>query len=68
MAECVSCQQPLVLEIEASDDEDEDVEMGDPSAAGPSTAEPKTVPDDVHLNCGCHFHWYLFTGLHDYIN
>jgi hypothetical protein len=56
MAECVSCHQPLVLEVDISDDEG-DVEMGESSAAGASTSTPQTVPDDVHLNCGCHFHW-----------
>ncbi|OCL13582.1 hypothetical protein AOQ84DRAFT_332418 [Glonium stellatum] len=49
MAACVACQQPLVLEVELEDD-DEDVGMASGSA-------PQTVPDDVHLNCGCHFHW-----------
>jgi hypothetical protein len=59
MANCVSCHDPLVIEIELEDD-DEDVEMGESSnAAGPSTSGKQTVPDDVHLNCGCHFHWYV---------
>jgi hypothetical protein len=61
MSECVSCHQPLVIEIDdSSDEEGEDVEMGESSNAGASNAAstPDTVPDDVHLNCGCHFHWY----------
>jgi len=53
---CAACQQPLVLTIDDSD-EDEDVEMGGSSgAAAPSTS--KEVPDDIGLSCGCHFHWY----------
>ncbi|KAF2115308.1 hypothetical protein BDV96DRAFT_599668 [Lophiotrema nucula] len=56
MAACVSCQQPLVLEV-GSDDEEEDVQ-GQASSSGKAPAtEPETVPDDVDLNCGCHFHW-----------
>ncbi|KAF2478353.1 uncharacterized protein BDR25DRAFT_206048 [Lindgomyces ingoldianus] len=55
MAACVACQQPLVLELEP--DEDEDVEMGTSSSGKAPAAAPQTVPDDLHLNCGCHFHW-----------
>ncbi|PSN61457.1 hypothetical protein BS50DRAFT_680882 [Corynespora cassiicola Philippines] len=54
MAACVACKSPLVVEIEP--DEDEDVQMGGSSSKAP-VAGPETVPDDVHLNCGCHFHW-----------
>lgn len=57
MAVCVSCNRPLVLELDSS--EDEDHEMGGASSSGKApAAAPETVPDDVHLNCGCHFHWY----------
>ncbi|EON63802.1 hypothetical protein W97_03030 [Coniosporium apollinis CBS 100218] len=55
MATCVACQQPLILEIDGSDD-DEDVEVGGLSSA-PTPSATKTVPDDVGLACGCHFHW-----------
>jgi cytochrome c551/c552 len=55
MATCVSCHQPLVLVVEP--DEYEDVEMGGTSSGKAPAPEPKTVPDDVQLNCGCHFHW-----------
>lgn len=54
MVTCVACHRPLVLEIDESD-EDEDVEMSGSSRAATSAKE--TVPDDVALNCGCHFHW-----------
>lgn len=55
MATCVACQRPLVLELEP--DEDEDIEMGGSSSGKAPALEPETVPDDVQLNCGCHFHW-----------
>ncbi|KAF2273896.1 uncharacterized protein EI97DRAFT_382511 [Westerdykella ornata] len=55
MAVCVSCQQPLVIELEH--DEHEDFEMGGSSSGKAPAAEPETIPDDVLLNCGCHFHW-----------
>jgi hypothetical protein len=55
MATCVSCHDPLIIELEP--DDDEDVEMGESSATGEHASAARTVPDDVHLNCGCHFHW-----------
>ncbi|KAF2711579.1 hypothetical protein K504DRAFT_402732 [Pleomassaria siparia CBS 279.74] len=55
MATCVSCKQPLVIELEP--DEDEDVQMGGSSSGKAPAAAPETVPDDVQLTCGCHFHW-----------
>ncbi|KAI0017471.1 hypothetical protein F4780DRAFT_594032 [Xylariomycetidae sp. FL0641] len=42
MATCKVCDDPLVFEV---DDEE--------AADG----EPQTVPDDLELSCGCHFHW-----------
>ncbi|KAF2661711.1 hypothetical protein K491DRAFT_700776 [Lophiostoma macrostomum CBS 122681] len=55
MAVCVTCNNPLILEIEP--DDDSDTEMGEPSSGKAPIPEPTIVPDDVHLNCGCHFHW-----------
>ncbi|KAF2759968.1 hypothetical protein EJ05DRAFT_474996 [Pseudovirgaria hyperparasitica] len=52
MSVCVACKKHLVLDIDFSDD-DEDTSMGGSSSAQPT----KQVPDDVHLSCGCHFHW-----------
>lgn len=51
---CVSCQDPLVVEITDSDD-DEDVGIA-ASSSGVQGA-PKSVPDDLKLGCGCHWHW-----------
>ncbi|KAJ8108446.1 hypothetical protein ONZ43_g6423 [Nemania bipapillata] len=39
---CTICEDPLVVEVE--DEEGEN-------------ASPQTVPDDLELGCGCHFHW-----------
>ncbi|KAF2263949.1 hypothetical protein CC78DRAFT_560540 [Lojkania enalia] len=55
MSTCVACQQPLLIELEP--EEDEDVEMGGSSSGKGRAVGLETVPDDVHLNCGCHFHW-----------
>jgi hypothetical protein len=38
---CKLCEDPLVVEVEDEDD----------------NAGPQTVPDDLELTCGCHFHW-----------
>lgn len=48
MSACAKCQKPL--EVEVGPDEDSDVEMDADEAT-------VTFPDDVHLSCGCHFHW-----------
>ncbi|KAI1821395.1 hypothetical protein F4861DRAFT_473150 [Xylaria intraflava] len=42
MAVCKTCEDPLVVEVEDEDG---------------SNADPQTVPDDLELICGCHFHW-----------
>jgi hypothetical protein len=61
MSVCVSCEKPLVHELEP--EEDEDVQMEGASSSGKApAAEPETVPDDVQLNCGCHFHWYTLSS------
>ncbi|KAJ2976082.1 hypothetical protein NUW58_g8179 [Xylaria curta] len=39
---CKVCEDPLVVEVEDEDGEN---------------ASPQTVPDDLELACGCHFHW-----------
>lgn len=47
------------MEIEP-DDEDEDVSM---TASSSAAVEIQTVPDDVELPCGCHFHWFGVSAL-----
>ena len=51
MSTCAKCNNPLTVEI--SPDSDSDIEM---SASQPGDTT-ETFPDDVHLPCGCHFHW-----------
>ncbi|KND88849.1 hypothetical protein TOPH_06373 [Tolypocladium ophioglossoides CBS 100239] len=46
MSQCKACDEPLVLRVDVDDDEDEG-----------ATIEAQTVPDDLELRCGCHFHW-----------
>lgn len=53
MPACAKCDKPLEVEVEPYSD-DEDVEM---SGGGSSEQATQTVPDDVHLSCGDHFHW-----------
>lgn len=51
MVGCVTCEKPLILPIEP-DDGDQDESMGGSSSTS-------YVDDDVHLTCGCHFHWFV---------
>ncbi len=62
MALCVACSQPLVLVIDEAGEENE-VTRAASSNAGDTPGAQTTVPDDVGLPCGCHFHWYLATYL-----
>jgi hypothetical protein len=57
MSACVACNKPLEVEIE--NDEDEEYENGASSSGKAPAAPSETVPDDVQLNCGCHFHWLV---------
>ncbi len=47
---CVTCYEPLLLEIESDSEADE---------SSSQSLAPTAVPDDVELPCGCHFHWYF---------
>jgi hypothetical protein len=44
MSACAKCNNPLEVEI-STDEEDEEMNT------------TQTIPDDVLLPCGCHFHW-----------
>ncbi|WZH43452.1 RING-type domain-containing protein [Fusarium acuminatum] len=55
MSLCKACEEPLVLSLHP--EEDVDGEPGMSSSTGPSTASDSSVPDDLELPCGCHFHW-----------
>nr|POE93420.1 hypothetical protein CFP56_19432 [Quercus suber] len=56
-AVCVKCSNLLVVEIDDWSDDDEDTGMTGASTSSASAASPTTVPDDVLLPCGDHFHW-----------
>ena len=55
MAQCAACQLPLTIDVE-QDDQSDDEQLREASS---STETTQTVPDDVELGCGCHFHWYV---------
>ncbi|MCJ1389796.1 hypothetical protein MMC18_002653 [Xylographa bjoerkii] len=52
MATCAACHGKLELEV----DPEEGTE-GYETTGSSSGSHTITVPDDVELNCGCHFHW-----------
>lgn len=56
MSVCAKCTKPLEIEVDAFDSDDEDVEMGGSSSSAAQQSS-HTVPDDVLLPCGDHFHW-----------
>lgn len=52
---CKICNKPLIMVI----DPEENDELGLASRSeAVQTTGTVTVPDDVGLNCGCHFHLY----------
>ncbi|CZT14274.1 uncharacterized protein RCC_00249 [Ramularia collo-cygni] len=55
MSVCAKCNKPLEVEVDNFDSDDEDVEMSGGSSSAQQASH--TVPDDVHLPCGDHFHW-----------
>ncbi|KAK5946133.1 hypothetical protein PMZ80_000273 [Knufia obscura] len=46
---CAACEEPLLVLVDSDSEED-----------SKDAATPESVPDDVELNCGCHFHWECF--------
>ena len=50
---CAACEEALLLTIEP--DSDDEV-----YANGKAQQGAESVPDDVELSCGCHFHWECF--------
>ncbi|KAL8965484.1 MAG: hypothetical protein Q9183_003828 [Haloplaca sp. 2 TL-2023] len=49
MSQCTACNQPLTVEIDSEDDEEE--------YNVPESSSRNVVPDSVELPCGCFFHW-----------
>lgn len=62
MSLCAKCQKPLTLDIDEDDYSDNE---GDSSMQSSSTSSPQTVPDDVQLSCGDHFHWQCLLDAYD---
>ena len=54
MTVCAACQKPLTLHLNGDDEDEDDEDKGDPST---SPRDGSYIDDDVHLSCGCHFHW-----------
>lgn len=51
---CTTCQNPLT--VFANLEIDQDADLIDASS---STDHGYMVDDDVELQCGCHFHWFV---------
>lgn len=51
---CSTCQNPLTVLVNPEDEHDSD--LIDTSS---STNHSFMVDDDVELQCGCHFHWFV---------
>ncbi|MCJ1240127.1 hypothetical protein MMC14_008127 [Varicellaria rhodocarpa] len=52
MGSCAACRKPLVLEIRIEDDQE-----NQPIGSTSNHSTTQTIPDDVELQCACHFHW-----------
>ncbi|KAL8744074.1 MAG: hypothetical protein Q9190_003635 [Brigantiaea leucoxantha] len=61
---CKACQNPLTIEIDPEDDDDFAM-AGRSISTGQAGAI--TVPDDVGLQCGCHFHWQCLLDAYNII-
>ena len=59
MDKCVSCCQPLTLEIDSDDEAEDAIPMGTRA----SEVARRTVPDSVELTCGCFFHWSVISSM-----
>ena len=57
MSYCAICRKSLILEIRIEVDQ---VDQPIGSTSNHSTSQ--TIPDDVELQCACHFHWYVHTN------
>ncbi|KAH8902399.1 hypothetical protein BR93DRAFT_962513 [Coniochaeta sp. PMI_546] len=54
---CVACHDPLVMTVDPDSDSDSESGQPGPSSSAQASSSSETVPDDLHLPCGCHFHW-----------
>ena len=51
---CKACRHPLTVLVTSESPNDEHL-----AGASSSTGYDYTVDDDVELQCGCHFHWFV---------
>lgn len=57
METCKACGAPLTVLIQHEDSEEHDVYLPDESSS--ASKQGVLVDDDVELQCGCHFHWWV---------
>ncbi|KAK3617115.1 hypothetical protein LTR56_025521 [Elasticomyces elasticus] len=62
MALCAHCSKPLTISVQP----DSDDEQEDPTNGSMDVDSDETVPDDVHLPCGDHFHWECLLEAYEY--
>ena len=51
---CADCEKPLVVHIDPDSEDKYDSACDDFNSN-----QSYTVDDDVELQCGCHFHWWV---------
>jgi hypothetical protein len=57
MTACHLCGDPLLIRLDDGADSDGDREHHENEQVEYDTAGHETIPDDLELPCGCHFHW-----------
>lgn len=60
METCKACGAPLTVLIQHEDSEEHDGYL--PDASSSASKQGVLVDDDVELQCGCHFHWWVDTS------
>lgn len=60
METCKACGATLTVLIPHEDNEEQDAYL--PGASGTASKQGVLVDDDVELQCGCHFHWWVGTS------
>ena len=63
MASCAACKEPLTVAVEPDSDDDGDNRLERMTCSSSTAVIAETVPDDVELPCGCHFHWFAVQNL-----
>lgn len=60
METCKACGAPLTILIPHEDSDEQDGYL--PDASDTTSKQGFLVDDDVELQCGCHFHWWVDTS------